>query len=183
MALSDDLERIAGAAAAFADAHERLVGILATEPVHGARVYVCAYEGPRGRSWLAVDEAGEPLTSRAAVREAVSIAALCEVAAETAGGGDVDELRAQLLALRMREAPPGIEEAEAAALALERALGVPPRLASPAYLDAVGAAARELERALGDTGESPFAQAMRAATGAVDELRAEVEAAYKRELS
>lgn len=183
VALRDDLERIGGVVAAFAEADEELSGILAAEPGEGRRVYVCAYEGTRGRTWLVVDADARPLTSRAAVREAVSIAALCEVAAETAGGGDVAELRAQLLALRVREDPPGIDEAETAALELERAIGEPPRLASAAYLDAVGAATRKLERALGDVAQSPFTEAMRAASGAVDELRSEVERAYKRELS
>ena len=50
----------------------------------------------------------------------------------------------------MTEQPDGIEEAEEAALALERAIGAPPRVASPAYLDAVGAATRRLELALGE---------------------------------
>ena len=56
----------------------------------------------------------------------------------------------------MTEQPDGIEEAEAAALALEQAIGAPPSVASPAYLDEVGAATRALERALGDHA-SPFA--------------------------
>ena len=47
-------------------------------------------------------------------------------------------LRSQLAQVRMVEQPPGIEEAEEAALALERVIGAPPRVASPAYLDAVG---------------------------------------------
>ena len=46
----------------------------------------------------------------------------------------------------MRETPEGIEEAEEAALALEQTLGAPPRLASPAYLDALGAATRASSR-------------------------------------
>ena len=50
----------------------------------------------------------------------------------------------------MVEQAPGIEEAESAALALERAVGAPPRVATPAYLDEVGAATLALERALGD---------------------------------
>ena len=109
----------------------------------------------------------------------MSIAALCELAAETAGGGALDELRSQLAALRMREQPAGIEEAEEAALALERAVGSPPRLASPGYLDAVGAATLALEAALGTNGASPFAAAMKESTAVVDALGREVEAGYK----
>jgi hypothetical protein len=157
-------------------------GVLAAEPVRGERVYVCSFDGGEGRGWLALDDAGEPVRSRSLLREAVSIAALCEIAEETAGGGDLQELRGQLLTLRISEAPEGIEEAEEAALALERALDSSPRVANAAYLDAIGAATRRLERALGETGGSPFATAMQAAVAAVEELAADVESNYKLEL-
>src|SRR3712207_7331385 len=45
------------------------------------------------------------------------------LAVESAGGGDLTELRTQLVSLRLREAPPGIAEAEEAALTLERTIG------------------------------------------------------------
>ena len=83
----------------------------------------------------------------------------------------------------MTEQPEGIEEAEAAALALERTIQPPPRLASAGYLDAVGAAVRRLELALGDGMSSPFAQAMTQAVGVVSELEREVEAGYKGDLT
>ncbi len=182
MGLSDDLERVAALASPFAEQGERLAGILAAEAAPGRRAYLCAYERGDARSWLALDDDGRPITLRAAVREAVSIAALCEVAVETAGGGDLEELRAKLVALRLREDPPGIDEAEEAALELERALGAPPRLASPRYLDDLGTATLRLERALGDETGSPFAAAMKDAVGVVESLAGEVESGYKREL-
>jgi hypothetical protein len=107
---------------------------------------------------------------------------MCELAEESAGGGDLSDLRGRLLSLRLTENPSGIDEAEEAALALEAAVGSPPRVASAAYLDAVGTATRRLERALGEGG-SPFAEAMRQATGAVEELTRDVEARYKRPLA
>ena len=76
------------------------------------------------------------------LRAAVSIAALCEVAVDSAGGGDLDALIASLADLREREAPEGIEDAEAAARALREVVGEPPQLATPARLDAIGAATR-----------------------------------------
>ncbi len=182
MGLAEDLVTTAAIATRHTDDGEQLTGILPTEPERGARVYLCSYEGGERRRWLALDGEGEPIESRSLVREAVSIAALCELAEESAGGGDLSELRSQLVALRLTENPPGIDEAEEAALALEAAVGSPPRLATPAHLDAIGAATRRLERALGDAGASPFAEAMQQAVGAVEALTAEVESGYKRPL-
>ena len=82
----------------------------------------------------------QPVDARDDVRDTASIVAMCELAADLAGGGDLEQLRTQLAQVRMVEQPPGIEEAEAAALALERVVGAPPRVASPAYLDEVGVA-------------------------------------------
>ena len=79
----------------------------------------------------------------------------------------------------MTEQPEGIEEAEGAALALEQTILPPPRLATAEYLDAVGAAVRRLELALGDSMASPFAEAMTRGVSVVSELEREVEAGYK----
>src|ERR687886_2357692 len=183
MDLREELERVGGLTQRFAASGETLAGILAAEPRPDARVYLCAFADEAGaRSWVALDAQGEPITSRATVREAVSIAALCELAEETAAGGDVERLRADLATLRLTEGPPGIEEAEAAALELERVLGSPPRLATPNYLDAVGAATVRLEQTLGEAGASPFATTLKQGLVAVDELAAEVEGRYKLEL-
>jgi hypothetical protein len=129
VSLEDDLGRAAEAARAFAEQDERLEAILAAEPGPGRRVYLCAYSRGAGRTWLVLDERAGAVTDRALVREAVSLAALCEIAGEA-----VDD--------------------------------VPPRLASPAYLDAVGSA-----------------DALAVAYSAVESLTQEVEAAYKAHLS
>jgi hypothetical protein len=181
--LSDDLDRIAAASAAFAESGERVTGVLAVEPVETGRVYLVAFESGGAYGWLALDDEARPVESRRLVREAASLAALCEVAEELAGGGDLPELRARLAELRVTEAPEGIEEAEDAAAALHAALQREPHLATSSYLDALGAASRRLERALGDEGGSPFAAAMQQALAAVEELTAEVERRYKRPLS
>jgi hypothetical protein len=179
VSLPDDLARIASAAAALADGAV-VSGVLAAEPAGGVRIYVCAFEAPDGvRTWLALDADGRPLDSRRDVRDAVSIAALCEVAEETAFPGDLDDLRAQLVALRISEAPEGIDEAEEAARELQHLVGVPPHVASPARLDAIGIAARRLERALDPTAPSPFTTAMRSATEVADALWKDVESAYR----
>ncbi len=179
---ADELARIAAAAAAFAEDGEELQGVLVSETL-GRRVYLCAFDSGASRSWLALDEDGQPLRDRRLVREAAVVAALCEVAEESAGGGDLPELRARLAELRRVEAPAGIEEAESAAASLDETLRPVPRVASHAYLDEIGAASRRLEQALGETGGSPFAAAMQSALGAVEELAADVERGHKLELS
>ena len=182
MDLAADLERIAAAATAYGDGRE-LSGVLATEALPGARVYVCAFgTDDAERAWIALDDAGEPVGERRDVRDAVSIAALCEVAEEAAFPGDLDELRAQLVALRIAEAPEGIAEAEEAARALQHVLGAPPHLASPERLDAIGEAARRLERALDPTAPSPFTDVLRSAGEVADALWRDVEAGYLRPL-
>ncbi len=180
--LQAELERIAVAAAELAGPGEQLEGVIPTEPEPGTRIYLCSYAGPL-RRWAAVDQGGALVTERSRVRAAVSIAALCELAEESAGGGKLEELRQQLVALRITEHPEGIEEAEAAALALERAIASPPRLASPGYLDTVGVAVRRLELTLGESMSSPFAETMKQASAVVDELELDVEAGYKGDLT
>lgn len=184
MSLEDELDAAAVAAGTFLDDGEQLAGVVAAEPSAGLRVYLCAYreDGSGGLSWLALDGDGEPLGDRLLVRDAVSVVGLCELAEECAGGGDVAELRRQLADLEARDDPAGIDDAQAAAAALETTLAAPPRIASLAYLDAIGAAASKLERALGEIGSSPFARAMQSGSAAVDELADDVERNYKRPL-
>jgi hypothetical protein len=178
VALADDLERIAATASSYGDGTE-LTGVLVTEALPGARVYLCAFRGrDEAHAWLALDDEGEPVRARRDVRDAVSIAALCEVAEEAAFPGDLDELRSQLVALRITEAPEGIDEAEAAARALQLVLGSPPQVASPARLDAIGEAARRLEQALDPTAPSPFTDVLRAAGEVADALWRDIEAGY-----
>jgi hypothetical protein len=182
VSLSEELARVAEDAARFADPDETVAAVLAAEPHPGARVYLCAFQVQEdGRRWLALDGSSRPVEERALVREAVSIAGLCEAAEETAGGGDLDELAARLVSVRLTENPVGIEDAEEAVRELRRTVGVPPVLASPDRLDELGAATRRLEQALGERA-SPFAEAMKAALPAVEALADDVEANYKREL-
>jgi hypothetical protein len=178
MALTDDLERIAVAAAE----HGPVSGVLAAEPGRGRRLYLIAFGGDDDRQWLVLDDGGAPIARRDDVRDTASIVAMCELAGDLAGGGDLETLRSQLAQVRMVEQPEGIEEAEEAALALERTIGAPPRVASPGFLDEVGAATMGLERALGES-SSPFSAAIRASTGAVEEFVADVERGYKLPLS
>ena len=177
MALGDDLERIAATAAA----HGAVTGVLAAEPAHGLRHYLVALGDGEERHWLVLTDDGEPVLRRDDVRDTASIVAMCELAADVAGGGDLEELRVKLAQVRMVEQPPGIEEVEAAALALERTIGAPPRVATPAFLDDVGAATLALERQLGQM-SSPFSEALRGAAATIEEFVQDVERGYLRQL-
>jgi hypothetical protein len=186
VALDEELRRIAERAVRFCAEGEELAGIVPAEPGSGDRLYLCAYRGEREETaWLVLDAEGKPVGMRALVRDAVSIAGLCELAEEVAGGGGLDELRARLGELRETENPPGIDEAERAVDGLEATIGGAGalRVATPAHLDAVGSATRELEQALGEGPGSPFVEAMKQATGTIDELLRDVERGYKVPLS
>ena len=138
MSLSEDVGRIAEAAARYVAPGEELAAVLPVEPASGERVYLCAFAQPDGtQSWLALDDRGSPVTNRSLIRDAASIAALVEIAEESAA------------------VPAGGE----------------PRLASPAYLDSLGAAAN---------GE--LAGELQSALPAIDELTRDLELNYKLEL-
>jgi hypothetical protein len=138
VSLSEDVGRIAAAAARYAAPGEEVAAVLPVEPASGERIYLCAFMQPDDvQSWLALDDRGAPVTSRSLVRDAASIAALVEVAEESAA------------------VPAGGE----------------PRLASPAYLDSLGAAV---------TGE--VAGALQSVLPAIDELTRDLELNYKLKL-
>ncbi|HEY5295088.1 MAG TPA: hypothetical protein VIJ70_06405 [Gaiellaceae bacterium] len=177
MALGEDLERIA----AVASAHGDVTGVLAAEPAQGLRSYLVAFGDGDERRWLVLDDVGQPVVRRDDVRDAASIVAMCELAADVAGGGELEELRVKLAQVRMVEQPPGIEEVEASALELERTIGAPPRVATPAFLDEVGAATLALERQLGQM-SSPFSEALRAAAATIEEFVQDVERRYVADL-
>ena len=175
-----DLERIATNAATRAPEGGTVSAVLAAESTPGLRTYLCAFEAADGaRSWLVLDGEGAAITARRDVRDTVSIAALCEIAEESAVGGDLDELLSQLVALRLTESPDGIDEAEDAVRELQRTVGTPPHLASPGRLDEIGAATRRLEQALDPAAPSPFTAALKGVQGTIDELLKEVEQTYR----
>jgi len=177
--LREDLDRIAVSAAALAEEGEQVAGVVPAEAEPEERTYLCAFARGDEHTWLVLDDDAAAVASREVVRQTASIIALCELAEEQAGGGELQELREQLVALRMTEHPEGIEEAEEAALELERTIGAPPRLAEPAFLDRVGAAALRLEQALGPSTGSPFAEAMKQGMASVEEFVRDVEMNYR----
>jgi hypothetical protein len=94
VALSDEVSRIADAAAQYAAPGETLAAVIAVEPASGERLYLCAYEAPdRPQGWLVLDDSGEPVSRRELIRDAASIAALVEVAEETTDTEESDQPR------------------------------------------------------------------------------------------
>jgi hypothetical protein len=94
VSLGEDVGRIAEAAARYAAPGEELAAVLPVEPASGERVYLCAFAAPDGtQSWLALDDSGSPLTNRTLIRDAASIAALVEIAEESASVSTGDEPR------------------------------------------------------------------------------------------
>ena len=152
--------------------------MLAAEPAGRGRSYLVAFGEDDDARWLVLDAAGAPVADRALVREVASIVVLCELAEELSGGGQLDELRTQLAQLRMTEQPPGSRRPRRRRSSSSASIGAPPRVASPAFLDDVGAATLALEQALGEL-DSPFASALRSSTGAMDGFLADVETRYK----
>jgi len=94
VSLSEDVGRIAEAAAQYAASGEELAAVVPVEPASGERVYLCAFARADGsQSWLGLDDRGSPLTNRTLIRAAASIAALVEVAEESAAVTTGDEPR------------------------------------------------------------------------------------------
>jgi hypothetical protein len=85
MDVDRELRRIAEAAGSFAAPGEEVTGIVPTEPTSGIRLYVCAYGNEGATTWLVLDATGVAVEDRSLVHDAVSIAALCEIAEDAAG--------------------------------------------------------------------------------------------------
>jgi hypothetical protein len=91
--LDQELRRIAEKAVTYCRDGEELAGIIPVEPGSGGRVYRHGEE----TSWLVIDASGKPVVDRALVKDAVSIAALVELA-EEAGSGENGEPEVATLA-------------------------------------------------------------------------------------
>ena len=98
MALSEDVNRIAAAAAAHAAPDETVAAVLAVETAAGERVYLSAFADAAGnQEWLALTDDGAPVTSKERVREAASVHQLVDQdhlgSSERAGGLERHQLR------------------------------------------------------------------------------------------
>jgi hypothetical protein len=99
VSLVDDVSRIATTAAAYAAPGEDVGAVLPLELEGGDRLYLCAFtDSSPQQSWLLLDDGGSPLSDRKLVRDAASIAALVEVAEESADVPPPEEPRVASLA-------------------------------------------------------------------------------------
>ena len=119
--MNAELRRIAEAAVAYAAEGEELSGIVPAEPSQGVRLYLCAYRHGEETSWLVLDADGAPVEDRSLVRDAVSIAALWELANELRGA-ETDGTQAASPGL-LDEAAASAEDPAAFAQAIAQATG------------------------------------------------------------
>ena len=146
MALGDELERIADVAREHADEGEELAVVIPAEPGPG---HACTSARSRpariaGAGSGSMRPGQRDRRTGALIHDAVTIAALCELAEESAAGGDVDGLDARLTELAETEGVELVADAQAALGELRAILEPPPRVASPVYLDRIGLATRRL---------------------------------------
>jgi hypothetical protein len=158
----DDVLRAGERAAAHARAGERVVAVLAAETISRGVVYLCALgeqdaqgEGEAAEAalaWVALDAAGEPVRDEAVVRDAASLAALCETAEEASAALVAEDTAAaarHALELAGGESD-GLRDALREALAATEALAAESdgvRVASAAYLDRLAGHAHDLASA------------------------------------
>jgi hypothetical protein len=154
MSLEQELERTFAAAGRHARPDEHAVAVMATEPDSGARVYVVAFAAGDNLAYVALDEAGAPVSDRRLVKDAVSLAALAERADEVSGATAADELVERFGEAAAVLGRVGLKDAAAAAEAVVAAAGhladaaSGPRPATAVYLDRMAALAAELGAAL-----------------------------------
>jgi hypothetical protein len=119
--LERELRRIADAAVRHAADGEELTGIVPAEPGSGVRAYVCAFSDGDETSWLVLDSEGAPVEDRTLVRDAVSIAALYELAEEATGAAGEEPRVATPAELDALAA--GAEDPQAFVAAMKNATG------------------------------------------------------------
>jgi hypothetical protein len=150
-----DLAGAAEAALALVDDDEEIAAVLPCAPrVHDGTVFLCALRAGDGEltGWVAIDDRGRPMGDEQLIRSAASIVALCETAEEAAGIVEIDALvsairTARALALDVPALAEALAACEPAAVSLAEAAGGI-RIASDAYVDAIGRELLVLDTAL-----------------------------------
>jgi hypothetical protein len=153
VSVTDDLEAAAAAGGRHAAPGERVAAVMVAEPGLDERVYLVAFERNDELGYLALDERLEPLDDRRLVRDAVVMIGLAERAEEASSATQADELKDMFSEAATELERAGLEQAAAARAVVEGLDGLSaasqgPRVATAAYLDAIGAASGRLAVAL-----------------------------------
>ena len=153
MSLELELEAARDAAQNLAGNDEQVAAVMASEPGLAARVYLIAFGTDEEHSYLALGADLSPVHDHRLVRDAVVMLALAERAEEASTALQAEALEQEFAAAEqaLRAGHP----AEAAAAADVRAAlhhlaeaADGPRVATPLYLDTIGAASGRLAVAL-----------------------------------
>ncbi|HZI36084.1 MAG TPA: hypothetical protein VFD61_10080 [Gaiellales bacterium] len=153
MSLELELEAARDAAESLVGDGEQVAAVMASEPGLAARVYLIAFEADGEHSYLALGADLSPVRDRRLVRDAVVMLALAERAEEASVALQAEQLEQEFATAEraLRAAHP----AEAAAAADVRSallhlaeVADGPRVATPLYLDTIGAASGRLAVAL-----------------------------------
>jgi hypothetical protein len=152
--LESEMQAARDAALLYAADGEAVAAVMAAEPGLGSRVYLIAFDRDGDLSYMAFDAVLAPVADRRLVREAVVMLGLAERAEEASTAITADQLEQPVVAAESALRAAGREQAADAAAAvsvslealIEAATG--PRLATPLYLDRIGAAAADLGNAL-----------------------------------
>lgn len=153
MSLELELEAARDAAQSLAGNGEQVAAVMASEPGLAARVYLIAFGTDGEHTYLALGADLSPVRDRRLVRDAVVMLALAERAEEASAALHTDALEQEFAVAEqaLRDGHPA--EAAAAAdvrTALQRLADAAdgPRVATPLYLDTIGAASGRLAVAL-----------------------------------
>ena len=158
MTLEEELEAAAAAAGAHA-AGQPVAAVMAAEPGRSDRVYVVALGAGDNHAYVALDGTLAPLADRRLVRDAVVMLGLAERAEEASIAIHADRLDEEFAAAEaaLREAGRAQQLAAAgdvrAALAALSEAAQGPRVATPGYLERLGAARGRLAVALNAYGD------------------------------
>jgi hypothetical protein len=154
MSLERELEAARDAALAHAGDGERVAAVMAAEPGRASRVYLVAFQRGERHSYIALDGALAPIDDRRLVRDAIVMLGLAERAEEASIAIHAERLdgpfaEAEQVLRRAGREPQAAAAGEVrAGLAALASAASGPRVATPAYLDALGAASGRLAVAL-----------------------------------
>jgi hypothetical protein len=157
--LEQELEAARDAALAHASAGEPVAAVMAAQPGRSERLYLVALGSGDDPAYIVLDAALAPVDDRRLIRDAVVMLGLAEQAEEASIAVHADRLAEEFAAVHnLLEQAGRAEQAQAAADVCQALAGLSaaaqgPRVATPEYLDSLGAASGRLAVALNAYGD------------------------------